>query len=208
MKAWVNDNDIGFLPTKYTITLYNLLETQTYLDEFNRVLDNLNKLFDTDIVKSIQGETSFIDLFKATYNQEEINGETIPIWFIRLNSRAIKCYNEYYQKVQGYYHELELYDGDVTNRTLNEDITQKGDNSYTNHNVNFELPNKVTEKEYPSTKQNADGTYNETSKNNRIYNEKITKANPIEQRKLIMTSLKNVMQEAVDYFRAVFLYIY
>lgn len=206
--SMIDDKVVGVLPTKYTITLFNLLENATYLTTFNNILSKLNTLFDTDIIKDIQGDTSFIELFKATYNQEEINGETIPIWFMRLESKAVKCYNMYFQLVQAYYKDIELYDGEVSTRVLNENVEQSGQNAYQNQNINYELPNKVTEKEYPSSKQNGTGSYNESNTNDRTFNERTTKSNIVKQRNLIMNSLKNVMQDAIYYFRDDFLYIY
>lgn len=208
----VNNNKLGVLPTYYTITLYNLLEFTEHKEQFDEILSDLSSLFDNSEILKVRGNVNFIDLFTAYYNQREINSTTEGLWFLRLKDKAVQVYNRYYEIVNKYYKDLDLFSGEVYSRegTDTTDTTNTFNGTTSDNVVNIELPNKVTAKEYPSSKS-TDNTNSETTttdNKNKTYNEKTSRVNLAEQKDKVMKLIRNVAEQAVQDFDELFLSIY
>lgn len=174
--------------SKYTVTLNEALEYDSTL---------LDVLSSNDILNQFKFKERFISFYKIY----EIGGETLPMFKEYIN----RCYNQYasrYIKLLPLVEEANLMEKpqDVKNTTKNDNIEDTGNGV----DINYDLPNKQTDKEYPNNKNTSSGTYNR--KFSQIHNETYTKGfNNIEQLEKINNKYVDLIQDFIYKFETCFI---
>lgn len=183
-------------PTSYSITLYDAIKYDaTLLDGFNF----------TNPAYTEEFKNHFINRF-GIY---EIGVETIELFKVYITNR-FNLNKEYFEKLLDKYYE-ELNETDGYYHFEEHTISKNGSgNSTANSNLqNIDLPNKVTNKEYVTSKNNSNNTDNYTTNDNETFNEtRKGGVNVIDQRERILKYIRNIFLELVEKFKDCFCLLY
>lgn len=183
-------------PASYSITLYDAIKYDaTLLDGFNF----------TNPVYTVEFKNHFINKF-GIY---EIGAETIELFKVYITNR-FNLNKEYFEKLlDKYYEKLNETDGYYHFEEHTISKNESGNSTGNSNLQNIDLPNKVTNKEYVTSKNNSNNTDNYTTNNNETFNEtRKGGVNVIDQRERILKYIRNIFLELVEKFKDCFCLLY
>lgn len=186
------------------------LTLEEALEEDATLLNNLQ------MSTALQTQT-FIDIFKARWNIYECAGFSIEE-FKKFVENKFKVWLPYFQElINDYENKINYQDGiksDITHTEMNSGTGQVSkQNAGTRNNVYTELPNKVTLKEYPTTKDNTtenvstNESYNDSKSKSLLINKK-GDVNILDQKIKYQKYLRNVYLDFVNKFDSCFVLVY
>lgn len=188
----MNSITFPYMYATYTMCYYD------FINKYPNAFDNLH-VGDNDFMSKFWG------MFNSYWTEYEINGETIPLFIMRVSNTFISICDYWHNKITTYEKQL-IYEEGI--KETYEEINKDTEITEGINNTNYiDLPNKISSNEYISNKTNNSINGSTSNDRNKKYN-KTGGVNVIDQREKYLKYLNNMFLDFVKEFKGCFIQLY
>lgn len=184
-----------YLYANYTMSFYDYL-----LLNPNFISENLKFGNTTQTI-------AFHSMLKAYWCEYEINGETIPLFEMRLLNKFNQIRSYWYNKISTYEEKYNITLLDGYTETIIENITENETSNIESDDKYYDLPNKSTESTYVSNQSNNVSSGNNDKEHSRTYTRNGS-INQLTQLNDYLDKMQNIYLDFIKEFKSCFIQLF